>query len=558
MLLAANGQGKTTTLEALSLAGHLTCMSVAIHRRGQKAPWSSRDVMPSALWQIPTDKRRPNPALELTSELQTGIHRILQSLEVKSLKETLETANSDWPLALSGFHFDVRFEHQSETRSLDFLVVCPTEKSLSTILSSEFTNCIQFQNYATVIALQESKIALYALIQQLVSGRSFDISATGKPSYIRPKPDPLAPFVSYINTDLSDFGRGNDLRESPKSLQDQFIEQMIERIGIPLSADGQFLYFAELKQAISDALRAPVQEVHNDYLIPQQFSLRQLAVANHRLNIEVQRGSKKITGGITHISAGENEVLFVYLLALSFKGRPGILLLDEPDLHLATLTKRNFFDALFRIADLGNHQIVIATHSDSIFYTLNRHGWPLRDVVRLIYTYAPKPSEPLLNHRTVAEYDPHFVSSLLRSRRRYPLGRALQLRVSLIADKLRAKRMGWNLTIGQISIILGVLGGVPALTVPFVSYYFDSQLKTQLASLPSECRLAQPEKKCEDKRQAILRRHEDMTRSLPTSGIALFSSAAIALVVATIALIVRRVRRRAFQAKFEGAVESAN
>lgn len=558
VLLAANGQGKTTTLEALSLVGHLTCMSVSVHRRGQKTAWTPKDVGPSALWQLPTDKRRANPGLELTSELQTGLLHIHQSLETMSLKETLSTKNPNWPLALSGFHFDVRFEHQSENRSLEFLIVCPAEKSLSTILSSEFTNCIQFQNYATVIVLHESKSDLNSLIQQLVSGRSFDISLSGKPNHIRPKASPNAPFVSYVNTDLSDFGRGNDLRESPKSLQDQFVEQMIERIGIPLAADGQFLYFADLKQAVSDALRAPVQEVRNDFLIPQQFKLMQLSVSNHRLNIEVQRGSKKISNGITHISAGENEVLFVYLMTLSFKGRPGIILLDEPDLHLATLTKRNFFDVLFRIADLTHHQIVIATHSDSIFYTLNRLGWSLSEVIRLIYTYAEDPNEPLTSHRTVAEYDPHFVSALLRNRRRYSIGRALRLRISLIIDNLKAKRRSWKSMISEISIILGVLGGVPALTVPFVSYYFDSQLKSQLTALDVQCKVNIPKINCEEKREHILRQHEDLTRKLPSSGVAFFSSAATALAIGFVALAVRRYRRKSFQRKFEAAIEAAN
>lgn len=561
VLFAANGQGKTTVLESLSLLGHITCMSQIQFRRGQKASWSSNDCMSSALSLAVSekDKKKGSARPELVSDLANSLPGILKQLETCSLAELLSSSTVAWPLAISGFYLEVSLALQGAQKTTEVLILTPADKSLSTLLSADFTNCIDFQTYATVVYLHEARIEVSALLTQLLSGRSFDLSASGRqrPSNSRISENPTAPFVSYINTDLSDYGRGNDLRESPKALQDHFVEQMVNRIAIPLEENGQFRYFQDLKNAIASALHAPVHEVAHDALVPLNFELMQLAVKNHRLNIEIRRGSRRVSHGITHISAGENEVLFVFLLTLAFRDRPGILLLDEPDLHLATLTKRSFFDTLFTIADLSNHQLIVATHSDAAIYSLHRRGWRLRDVVRLLYTFAPDPNSPLDNHQTVAQYDPKFVSSLLRHRRRNALLRVLRLASSVWLDGLRAARLSWKSLLSEVAVFLTIVTAISALSVPLVSLALDSQLKSEIEELSRSC--GKPDSaQCVSQRGAALAAHEARTRVLPSTNVALLSATGSSVLLVAGSVWFKRRRRKKFQAAFREALRRSD
>ena len=65
-------------------------------------------------------------------------------------------------------------------------------------------------------------------------------------------------------------------------------------------------------------------------------------------------------------SAGGGFLQIVEVLAFIFRGKPGVVLLDEPDSHLNTSLQHAFVDILEGLASARNFQVIMATHSKEI------------------------------------------------------------------------------------------------------------------------------------------------------------------------------------------------
>jgi predicted ATPase len=65
-------------------------------------------------------------------------------------------------------------------------------------------------------------------------------------------------------------------------------------------------------------------------------------------------------------SAGGGFLQIVEVLAFVFRGRPGVVLLDEPDSHLNSSLQHAFVDILEGLASAKNFQVILATHSKEI------------------------------------------------------------------------------------------------------------------------------------------------------------------------------------------------
>jgi predicted ATPase len=65
-------------------------------------------------------------------------------------------------------------------------------------------------------------------------------------------------------------------------------------------------------------------------------------------------------------SAGGGFLQIVEVLAFIFRGKPGVVLLDEPDSHLNTSLQHAFVDILEGLAGAKNFQVIMATHSKEI------------------------------------------------------------------------------------------------------------------------------------------------------------------------------------------------
>ncbi len=69
---------------------------------------------------------------------------------------------------------------------------------------------------------------------------------------------------------------------------------------------------------------------------------------------------------IDDLSSGEREVIFGYLRLHSQRSKAGILLLDEPELHLHPLMAARLIGFLQNSVGLGQNQIIAASHSEHV------------------------------------------------------------------------------------------------------------------------------------------------------------------------------------------------
>ena len=181
--------------------------------------------------------------------------------------------------------------------------------------------------------------------------------------------------VSYINTDLNDFGRGNDLRESPKDLKRDFGREMYNRLRIEINDEGDFIHLKKLEQ-ICHAILMTSQKMYSDLrAVPQSFRLTGLRLSEDQFEITVKREDGTPPIPISFLSAGENEVFFVILMILNLCKNPmlgsSIILLDEPDLHIANSSRNAFFGNIIDLCE-GNSQLIISTHSPALYQLAQR------------------------------------------------------------------------------------------------------------------------------------------------------------------------------------------
>lgn len=70
------------------------------------------------------------------------------------------------------------------------------------------------------------------------------------------------------------------------------------------------------------------------------------------------------------LSSGQKEIIStLFLIWYYTKEQPGIVLIDEPELHLNVDWHRDFVQQVFKLAP--NNQYIIATHSEDIFKSVN-------------------------------------------------------------------------------------------------------------------------------------------------------------------------------------------
>jgi hypothetical protein len=173
----------------------------------------------------------------------------------------------------------------------------------------------------------------------------------------------IGPIVVYINTDLNDFGIRNDVRESPKDLFGDFVAEIVERLGLPfvqkkglVGGRRRFAKFGKLKKILRRVLgseNAPFELATCDLVRSDD--------GEWKFDLSVRRGKKEVE--LDYLSAGENEVFFVFLLLLGLPVQDGIVLVDEPDLHVHFGKQRAFHQELYRLARRLNVQLVVSSHS---------------------------------------------------------------------------------------------------------------------------------------------------------------------------------------------------
>lgn len=95
------------------------------------------------------------------------------------------------------------------------------------------------------------------------------------------------------------------------------------------------------------------------------------ATAGNALEIRVKLKDGHESISFDSLSSGQKEIISTFFtIWLSTKDRPGIVLIDEPELHLHPVWIRKFIRQLTRLAP--RNQYIIATHSYDIFDTVDQ------------------------------------------------------------------------------------------------------------------------------------------------------------------------------------------
>lgn len=320
LLYGPNGIGKSTVLEIASLLGHLPVIG---------------DVELSALGAGTATWRN----LDEWFEAPTSSGKVCFSLSVNSIH--------------GGVPFNVYLLVKTKSYG-------DTETPLTSLLSSRHTD-EELSSVVSIVVDDSNRDFVAALLEMLKRGRT-------------PRREGGI-VVTYINTDLNDFGRGNDLRESPKNLLDDFVHEMRDRLELPFPPPtGEFKYKDDLNTIFARVL-SYAQVYGLPGVIPSDTALElaecRIDTSNKFRLVATRLISRFENTPLSFMSAGENECFFVFSLLLGLPLKGGLVLLDEPDLHISTPQKRAFFSELYkRLMDAGC-QAIIATHSEYALIRFN-------------------------------------------------------------------------------------------------------------------------------------------------------------------------------------------
>jgi hypothetical protein len=248
------------------------------------------------------------------------------------------------------------------------------ELSITQALSRRSSNDVEMNNLFGIVYTSGVESAVNKFIEYVHENSSYFVPI-GTHNELVPKkynPDAEHGLVGFINTDLNDFGRMNDVRESVKDIRSNFAEEIVQRLRLPFGSgeeqDGEFRYEASL----NIILRSIIREYRNfntnstspntsEDLSTFEVKMLRWAAAKNELTFVAKRRGKNLPN-IDYLSAGENETFFIFLLLLGVP-RNSLILLDEPDLHLTAFAKNRFFRNLYSLVAGKDCQVIIATHS---------------------------------------------------------------------------------------------------------------------------------------------------------------------------------------------------
>ncbi|HEX8527185.1 AAA family ATPase [Allosphingosinicella sp.] len=488
-ICAGNGIGKTTILEAISILGHLPCLPTLERSEGRIV-----DSLAMRKW--------PN-------ERPAGFDYYDGFIDMEELKRN---GVGEWirrhrppPEANYGLiEFKLRDSRGAAKCLHEFAVLVHSAKianegtpRLTDIQSrgdfDDAAGCefifsddrmLGYCGLALFDKHQQSSQSLDDLILKLALGRTFNIEHPGTG---RLEPASLDPAdgegvdgprsVSYVNTDLNDFGRGNDLRESPKDLKKDFGAEMVSRLRLEFDRSGSFAHLEEIRRVCYCILETPISHYYHRNVIPASFHIRDI---HHRIErgaeVRIDRLDGRRAIDVNFLSAGENEVFFVTLVAINAVRNPllggSILLLDEPDLHIANVARSRFFEELLSIIE-GHAQMIVSTHSASLFNVLRKRYTRVDDKIQVVSRVAV--SLKPLELRLQSAFDYVFVGKMRNIDRSQHLLPAIWTSLSSFfwlevarTETCFGEERGWGksfalVSVCMMSLLLLILLGIGAL-----------------------------------------------------------------------------------------------
>ncbi|MBX2811517.1 MAG: AAA family ATPase [Myxococcales bacterium] len=158
--------------------------------------------------------------------------------------------------------------------------------------------------------------------------------------------------LSYINTDLNDYGRFNCVRESVKDLLGDLKGEILGRLGLTFDKDGNLQSLRPLNEDLQTVI------ANGDC---KRFEITECKLVKDKIQLSIKRDGQTLV--VDYLSAGENEVFWIFLLLRGLPIANGFIILDEPDLHVFEGQKKLFYTRLYEVCKALNVQAIISSHS---------------------------------------------------------------------------------------------------------------------------------------------------------------------------------------------------
>lgn len=168
----------------------------------------------------------------------------------------------------------------------------------------------------------------------------------------------LPGFVTYINTDMYEWGAGLDLRESPKQLRTDLSTVAKNRLVLLSDPNDRMgtdplYYFRDWDKMKQTWKSAIFKGTHTP----------ELSAASYSENTDEWRISFKTQSDISVFSSGENQAFFLLAMTVCTRPHNSIFLFDEPELHLSLSATESFFRYLIDFSETTESQVIVVTHS---------------------------------------------------------------------------------------------------------------------------------------------------------------------------------------------------
>jgi predicted ATPase len=365
LLHGANGIGKSTILDCIALLGHLATM-----RR-------MRVTNDGVAISLPTLGER----LRMRSDLQEDVAARLDSIEKSasdnctSLYKTVQNAGSIERWFNDAYIRTPRISYEitdsiigGASHRFVIALVGPDGLTVSHVLNRTRCDDLDMADHLVLLIGDDERGIDRLLVHQADTSTTLVRNGTGGFFALHPIAAETAPGsrVVAINTDLADLGKRDQVRESVKDISLTLSDE-IARLNLP------FDFSASLQRRrfrFFDDLAGIMSRVITDPSLPKQIAgkrpflqLTSCDLDENVPHVAFRRGDEDQVFSSDFMSAGENECFFVFLTLLGMDTRNGVVVLDEPELHIAEYCRPAFFEELYELTKKRDSQVIIATHS---------------------------------------------------------------------------------------------------------------------------------------------------------------------------------------------------